>query len=172
MAKSIFEVLATGTTETSVPSQGKSEDGSALTFQHNLPQGLFPTDEQFESATDLLSWAEHNGFTHAILQRGVQKFLIEVRATYKGCKKEDTWSEDYGQANVDEMEWSIVKRPNQGGTSQAIAKAVLQETVTNMQLMIDVAGLTEKKITAVLNDKFNNQEDIVQVILQSLNFKA
>jgi hypothetical protein len=170
MAKSIFDVLATGTTETSVPSQGKDDKGNALTFEHSLPQGLFPTDAQYESAADLLSWAEGNGFTHAVLQRGIQKFLIEVRATYKGCKKEDTWDAAYGQANVDEMEWSIVKRPNQGGSNQAIAKAVLQETVNNMQLMIDVAGLTEKKIMAVLNDKFDNQEDIVGTILAALNF--
>ncbi len=172
MAKSIFDVLATGTTETSVPSQGKSADGSALCFEHTLPEGLFPSDAEFESPSALLAWSESNGFTHAILQRGIQKFLIEVRATYNGCKKDDVWDEAYGQVNVDDMEWTEVKRPNQGGTSQAIAKAVLQETVTNMQLMIDVAGMTEKKITAVLEDKFDNQEDVVATILNALIFKA
>ncbi|MDA3807218.1 MAG: hypothetical protein PF440_04810 [Thiomicrorhabdus sp.] len=116
MAKSIFDVLATGTTETSVPSQGKDIKGNALTFEHTLPEGLFPDDQEFESPSALLAWSESNGFTHAILQRGIQKFLIEVRATYKGCKKDDTWDEAYGQVNVDEMEWTEVKRPNQGGT--------------------------------------------------------
>lgn len=170
MAKSIFDILATRSTETSVPSQGKDEKGNALTFEHILPDELFPTDKEYESSELLLEWAEQCGYTHAILQRGVQKFLIEARATFKGCKKTDTWTPAYGQANVDKMKWSVVKRPNQGKNHEAIAKAVLAETVSNMQLMIDAAGLDKNKITTVLNDKFDGNNDIVTAIISQLKF--
>ena len=170
MAKSIFEILDDVTTETSVPSQGKDENGKAITIAHSIPRELFPTDKEFESEELLLTWAEECGFTHAILQRGVQKFLIETRAAFKSCKKDDEWSPEYGQDNVDAMEWTIVKRPNQGSNNEAIAKAVLAETIMTMQLMIDAAGLDEEKIIIVLNEKFNSESDIVDSILGALNF--
>lgn len=170
MSKSIFEILDDVTTETSVPSQGKTEDGKAIVIAHTIPRDLFPTSAQFEDEDDLFQWAEESGFAHAMLQRGIQKFLIETRAAFKGCKKDDEWSPEYGQANVDAMEWNVVKRPNQGKNNEAIAKAVLAETITTMQLMIDAAGLDEEKIEAVLNEKFNSEADIVDSILGSLKF--
>ena len=170
MATSIFDTLDSMNTETSVPSAGKDENGKALLIAHTLPRELFPTSEQFESATQLLAWSEENGFTHAILQRGVQKFLIEARATFKGSKKDETWSEDLGQTNVDKMEWKVIQRPSQGGNQKAIAMAVLKETVTNMQLMIDVAGLKEAKIKKVLIDKFDNDDAVVTAVISQLTF--
>lgn len=109
MAKSIFETLDTLQTETSVPSTGKS-------VEHSLPRKLFPTSEEFESAESLLAWSNENGYTHALLQAGLQKGLIDCRATFKACKKDDTWSSEYGQKNVDAMTWDVTKRPNPAGT--------------------------------------------------------
>ena len=51
MAKSIFEILADLTTETSVPEMGK-------TIEHTIPRSLFPTAEEFENENKLLAWAE------------------------------------------------------------------------------------------------------------------
>jgi len=111
MAKSIFEILDTLETETSVPATGK-------TIEHTLPRKLFPTAEIFEDGNKLLAWSNENGFTHALLQAGLQKGLIDCRASFKSCKKNDTWSVEYGQKNVDEMNWTITERPKTGNTVQ------------------------------------------------------
>lgn len=115
MAKSIFETLDTLQTETSVPIVGKN-------VEHTLPRTIFPTAEQFESAEKLLAWSNENGYTHALLQAGIQKGLIDVRATFKACKKDDTWTASYGQANVDKMTWTVTERPKAGGTKVADAR--------------------------------------------------
>jgi hypothetical protein len=107
MAKSIFETLDSLTTETSVPVVGKN-------VEHTLPRTIFPTSEQFESAEKLLAWSNENGYTHALLQAGIQKGLIDVRATFKACKKDDTWTANYGQVNVDKMTWTVTERPKAG----------------------------------------------------------
>jgi len=111
MSKSIYEILNDLTTTTSVPSFGDS-------IEHTIPRELLPTAEEFEAEEKLLEWAEVSGCLHSCLQKGVQKFLIEIRATFKGCKKADEWTEDYGQNNVDAMEWSVTNRPNVGGTKK------------------------------------------------------
>ncbi len=170
MAESIFVTLDNGKTETSVPAMGKAEDGKTIMVNHSLPRELFPTSEQFEQEGELLAWANDNGFTHAILQRGVQKFLIEARATFKGSKKDETWDISLGQTNVDKMEWKAIQRPSQGGNAKALATAVLKETVANMQLMIDVAGMKEAKIKKVLLEKFDNDAAIVEAIMVQLTF--
>ena len=109
MAKSIFETLDTLQTETSVPVVGKN-------VEHTLPRKLFPTSEQFESAEMLLAWSNENGYTHALLQAGIQKGLIDVRATFKSCKKDQDWTPELGQANVDKMVWTITERPKAGSS--------------------------------------------------------
>ena len=107
MAKSIFEILADLTTETSVPEMGK-------TIEHTIPRSLFPTAEEFENEEKLLNWARANGYVHSLLQMGLQKGLIDVRAKFKSCKKDDTWTPEYGQANVDSHKWEITERPKSG----------------------------------------------------------
>ena len=84
MAKSIFEILDTLHTETSVPTVGKN-------VEHTLPRTIFPTAEIFESSEKLLAWTNEHGFTHALIQAGLQKGLIDCRASFKACKKDDTW---------------------------------------------------------------------------------
>jgi len=177
MAESIFTVLATRSTSTTVPFLGKDDDNKTISVQHTIPDELFPTDEEFESPEKLIEWANQTGCTYEMLQKGVGKALIEVRAKFKAPKKgkdgsPDLWDKIYGQSQVDAMEWTPVKRPNQSGNSENIAKAVLKETITNMQLMIDVAGLTEAKIIEVLNDKFESDDTIVKAIISALNFPA
>ena len=129
MAKSIYEILNDLNTTTSVPDFGSE-------IEHTIPRELLPTAEQFENADDLLAWAQDNNCVHSCLQKGVQKFLIEIRATFKGCKKDDDWSEDYGQANVDKMEWSVTNRPN-SGSSKVKLEAKLEAGLELAQTMKD-----------------------------------
>jgi len=94
MAKSIYEILNDLTTSTSVPGFGEE-------IEHTIPAKLFPDDKTFEDADALLAWANEEGYTHALLQKGIQKGLIDARATFKACKKTDKWSPEYGQKNKD-----------------------------------------------------------------------
>jgi hypothetical protein len=116
MAESIYTQLANQTVLT--PVDGKD-------FRHSLPEGLFPTDKQFESEKELLAWAESNDFTYPLIQKGLQKAIIEVRAVFKSCKKDETWSEEIGQKNLDEMVWKIVTRPESGQTEEQKALSIL-----------------------------------------------
>lgn len=116
MAKSIFEILDTLSTETSVPVTGK-------TIEHSLPRKLFPTAEIFESGEKLLAWSNDNGYTHALLQAGLQKGLIDCRASFKACKKDATWTAEMGQKQVDAMTWEIVERPKVGNSGKAVSTA-------------------------------------------------
>ena len=119
MAKSIFEILGDLTTETSVP-EIKS------TVQHTIPRRLFPEPEIFDNAEKLLAWTEENNFTHALLQMGLQKGLIDLRARFKATKKDETWSETIGQKNVDSHKWETVTRGKStdkvGNSVEALSK--------------------------------------------------
>ena len=141
MAKSIFAILDDLTTETSVPGFGDS-------ITHSIPRKLFPTSEQFEDAEKLLAWANENGYTHALLQQGIQKGLIDIRAKFKSCKKNDTWNETYGQKNVNSHEWSVTERPNQK-TNKAISQAVLDKGIEMAKAMI-LANVPEQAIIGAL----------------------
>lgn len=114
MAKSIFEILDDLTTETSVPEIKK-------TVQHTIPRSLFPEPEIFDNAEKLLAWAEENNFTHALLQMGLQKGLIDLRARFKATKKDETWSETLGQRNIDSHKWETVTR---GKSTDKVGNAV------------------------------------------------
>ena len=117
MAKSIYDILDDLNTETSVPGNG--------TVAHSLPRELLPTGSQFENAGELLTWAEEQGITHAVLQKGVQKFLIELRATFKAVKKDETWSLANGQKAVDDATWRVTSRPNVKKSDEDVARAYL-----------------------------------------------
>jgi hypothetical protein len=158
MAKSIYEILADLTTTTSVPGFGDE-------IEHSLPGKLFPDDKTFEDKEALLDWAEENGYTHALLQKGIQKGLIDARATFKACKKDDKWSVDYGQKNVDAMEWTVTNRPNQGG-SKAILAAKLSAGI-DMAKAMKAAGLGNDMILASLTPVYG--EDGAKAIMAELN---
>ncbi len=114
MAKSIFDILADLTTETSVPEIKE-------TVQHTIPRRLFPEPEIFDNAEKLLAWTEENNFTHALLQMGLQKGLIDLRARFKATKKDETWSETRGQKNIDSHKWETVTR---GKSTDKVGNAV------------------------------------------------
>ena len=159
MAKSIFEILDDWTTETSVPVIGKNVD-------HTLPRKLFPTAEQFEDAEKLLAWSNANGFTHALIQAGLQKGLIDCRATFKSCKKDDTWSPEYGQKNVDAMTWTITERPKQGGATKIKKEAELTAGI-NMANAMHMNNIPVDMILASLTPVFG--PEVAKTIVDSLN---
>ena len=116
MAESIYTQLENQTVLT--PVDGKD-------FRHILPEGLFPTDKQYESKEELLAWAEQNDFTYPLIQKGLQKAIIEVRAAFKSCKKDETWTEEMGMKNVEEMVWKIIDRPVSGQSDEQKAMSIL-----------------------------------------------
>jgi hypothetical protein len=158
MAKSIFEILDALTTETSVP-EIKSN------VAHTLPRKLFPTAEQFENAESLLVWANEQKFTHALLQMGLQKGLIDCRATFKSCKKDDTWSAEYGQANVNKMNWTITERPKQGSTAKIKAEAELTAGI-NMAAAMKLNNIPVDNILACLVPVYG--ADVAKKIIDNL----
>ena len=141
MAKSIYEILADCKTETSV--------GNGKVAEHTIPKNLFPQPEQFESADELLAWAEENNFTHALLQKGIQKGLIDIRAAFKSVKKDEEWTPELGQENVDRFEWKITERPKAGSNAKALAQAKLDAGI-EMATAMKAAKLAEKTILASL----------------------
>ena len=156
MAKSIFEILADLQTETSVPEMGK-------TIEHTIPRKLFPEPETFDNAEKLLAWAKENNYTHALLQMGLQKGLIDVRAKYKSCKKNDTWTPEYGQANVDAHAWEITERPN-AEANKKVSEAVLA-VGRKMADAMRATGQPEEIIFAALNGVYG--EAVTKELLKS-----
>ena len=156
MAKSIFEILADLITETSVPEMGK-------TIEHTIPRSLFPTAEEFENEEKLLNWARANGYVHALLQMGLQKGLIDVRAKFKSCKKDDTWTPEYGQANVNSHKWEITERPN-AAANKKVSEAVLAVGRKMVDAM-RATGQPEEIIFAALSGVYG--EAVTKELLKS-----
>ena len=143
-SQSIYVTLDTLTTETSVPGQTPKMQS------HSLPRSAFPTSEQFESAEKLEAWARETGVMHACLQKGIQKHLIDIRAAFKACKKADTWSNEYGQANVNAYEWTVTTRPAVKADKQAIqANANITAGVTLVGVL-KAQGMPIDAITAMV----------------------
>lgn len=156
MAKSIFEILADLTTETSVPGYGDA-------IAHTIPRRLFPSPEVFEDKESLLNWAEENGYTHALLQAGLQKGLIDLRARFKACKKNDTWTSEYGQKNVDSHKWEITERPN-AAANKKVSEAVLAVGRKMVDAM-RTTGQPEEVIFAALSGVYG--EAVTKELLKS-----
>ncbi len=158
MAKSIFETLDSLQTETSVPLVGK-------TIEHSLPRKLFPEAEIFEDGDKLLAWANENNFTHALLQAGIQKGLIDCRAKFKACKKDETWTEELGQAAVNEMKWETVSRPKENNVAKIKGQAELAAGIKLAHAMKE-AKVSDGVILASLTPVYG--EEIAKEILSSL----
>jgi len=116
MAESIYTLLDNRTVLT--PVNGKD-------YNHSLPSKLFPTSEQFESPEKLIAWANENNYTAKLIQKGLQKGIIEVRAAFKSCKKTEIWSNDLGEKNLQAMEWKTVNRPESGISDENKAMNIL-----------------------------------------------
>jgi len=139
MAESIYTQLDNGKVIT--PVDGKD-------YTHSLPLHLFPSAEQFEDADKLIAWADENDFTAKLIKKGLQKAIIEVRAVFKACKKDATWTEEMGIAQVNKMQWESVDRPNQGG-GKAVTAAKLEAGI-NMARAMKAAGIGLDMILASL----------------------
>ena len=116
MAESIYTQLANQNVLTPV-------DGTE--YRHELPAGLFPTDEIFENPEKLIDWANERGHTAKLIQKGLQKGIIEVRATFKSCPKDKVWSEEMGIKNLHGMEWKTVNRPETSMSDEDKALSIL-----------------------------------------------
>ena len=170
MAKSLFEILDDLQTETSVP-EVKDKDGKIIrkamgNVEHTLPRLLFPTAETFESSEKLLAWANEQGYTHALLQAGLQKGLIDCRAKFKAIKKDETWTVENGQKAVDEMTWTIVERPKENNAAKIKEQAELAAGIKLASAM-KLAGVANKKIMESLVPVYG--EETAEMILSSID---
>ena len=93
--KTTYQTLNEQKTETSVPHYSDEN------VQHDLPEGRFPDGETYVDETKLLHWAQEQGCLHSCLQLGVQQGLIKVRAAFKAKKKDQDWTPEIGQDNVE-----------------------------------------------------------------------
>jgi len=158
MAKSIYDILNNLETETSVPDFGM--------IAHTLPRELLPTAEQFENGNDLLLWAEDNGFTHSMLQKGVQKFIIDLRAAFKAVKKDETWTLEKGQKAINEADWNITNRPNVTDKEALKKQAILEANTAIAKAMKATKGISEKMIIDTLTESCGI--DLAKTIVASL----
>lgn len=161
MAKSIYDTLDDLITETSVP-KIEDKDGNVLRksfglVKHTLPRKGLPTSEQFEDEEELLAWATESGNLHACLQSGVQARLIDYRAIFKGMKKTDIWSPEFGQANVDKAEWKIVNRPNVNNTEAVKEAAILTANLDIAKAMKATGQMSDELILATLTTSCGDQ---------------
>ena len=170
MAKSIFETLDSLQTETSVP-EIKGNDGKIIrknmgNVKHTLPRTLFPVAEIFEDGDKLLAWSNENGYTHALLQAGIQQGLIDCRAKFKSCKKDETWTPELGQEQVDSMTWEITKRPQGNNIAKIKGQAELAAGIKLAHAMKE-AKVSDGVILASLIPVYG--EEIAKEILASLS---
>ena len=132
MAESIYTQLENQTVVT--PVDGKD-------FSHPLPSGLFPTAEQFENEDELVSWADENDYTAKLIQKGLQKGIIEVRAVFKSCKKDEIWTKEMGLENLEGLEWKTVNRPKTAMSDEDKAISVLSKmSPEEIQAMLKKLG--------------------------------
>jgi hypothetical protein len=169
MAESIFTVLATRQTSTTVPFMGKDDNGKTISVPHTIPDELFPTDEEFESPEKLIAWSNETDCTFEMLQKGIGKALIEVRAKFKAPKlgkdkAPDTWTPEYGQENVNAMEWTPVKRPNQGNTKSV--DAARYKDCMDMIVQLTENGMDVKTIKTMTTKIYC--ENIVEAIFDAM----
>ena len=154
-SQSIFTILDSLETETSVPGMEPKMQ------RHSLKREAFPTSEQFESEDGLRDWAVGAGCLHAALQKGVKAHLIDCRARFKSCKKNDVWNNEYGQANLDSFDWEVQERPNAGGSKKLVEKEI-STLVKSIKTMLEL-GLEVETIKPKLLEKYN--KSIVEIAL-------
>ena len=119
MAQSIYDVLETLQTVTSIKGDGE--------YSHSLPAELFPSPKVFESRDELLAWSEQHGYTQALLQAGLQKGLIDLRAKFRSCKKSETWTPEIGQKNINAHKWEVMTRPESAKSAEEKAIEALSK---------------------------------------------
>ena len=150
-SQSIFTLLDTLETETSVP-------GQTIKMQkHTLPREQFPSSKQFEDEDLLVEWARKTGCLHSVLQKGIQKHLIDCRARFKSCKKTETWSNELGQKQVDAFGWEIMIRPQ---VKVTVSDIQAQANIKAGMVMVSVLrsqGKSDEEIKTLLNMVYPNE---------------
>lgn len=150
-SQSIFTLLDTLETETSVPGQVPKMQ------KHSLPREQFPSSKQFEDEDSLVEWARKNNCLHACMQKGVQKHLIDCRARFKACKKTETWSNGMGQRQVDAFGWEIMTRPQVKVTVSDIQAAANVKAGMVMLTVLRSQGKSDEEIKTLLNMVYPNE---------------
>jgi len=149
MAKSIFEILDDLTTETKV-------NGEMIV--HTIPRENYPGSEVYADSVALLNWADGRGITHSVLQHGVKAFLISDRARFKAVRKGDTWTQAYGQENVDAAEWTVQERPKEAGgkiDKEKVKRRAEMATIRKTILGMRESALGEDIIGQILKAQFD-----------------
>ena len=150
-SQSIFTLLDTLETETSVPGQVPKMQ------KHSLPREQFPSSKQFEDEDSLVEWARKTGCLHSVLQKGIQKHLIDCRARFKACKKDVVWSNGMGQKQVDEYKWEVMTRPQVKAT---VSDIQAQANIKAGMVMVSVLrsqGKSDEEIKTLLNMVYPNE---------------
>jgi len=150
-SQSIFTLLDTLETETSVPGQIPKMQ------KHSLPREQFPSSKQFEDENNLVDWARKTGCLHSVLQKGIQKHLIDCRAKFKACKKDVVWSNGMGQKQVDEYKWEIMTRPQVKVTVSDIQAQANIKAGTVMVTVLRSQGKSDEEIRTLLNMVYPNE---------------
>lgn len=154
-SQSIFSLLDTLETETSVPGQTPKMQ------KHSLPREQFPSSKQFESEDGLVEWARKTGCLHSVLQKGIQKHLIDCRARFKACKKTEAWSNEMGQKQVDAFGWEIMTRPQVKVTVSDIQSAANIKAGKIMLTFMREQGKQDADIRALLTIGYPNEIDMI-----------
>jgi hypothetical protein len=162
--KSNKEITMAESIYTQLKNQKITTPVNGIDYFHNLPDGLFPSDVQFENEEYLLEWANDNDYAFPLIQKGIQKAIIEVRAAFKSCKKDEVWTEKMGNDNIDEMVWKIVDRPNQGA-GKAISEAKLNAGKSMAKAMY-AAGIVHDMILTSLVPVYG--EEVAEEIMESI----
>ena len=149
--QSIFTLLDNLETETSVPGQVPKMQ------KHTLPREQFPTSTQFENEDGLVEWARKIGCLHSILQKGIQKHLIDCRARFKACKKDVTWTNEMGQRQVDEYKWEVMTRPQVKVTVSDIQAQANIKAGMVMVTVLRSQGKSDEEIKTLLNMVYPNE---------------
>ena len=150
-SQSIFTLLDTLETETSVPGQVPKMQ------KHSLPREQFPSSRQFEDENSLVEWAKETGCLHSVLQKGIQKHVIDCRAKFKACKKDVTWTNELGQKQVDEYKWEVMTRPQVKVTVSDIQAQANIKAGMVMVSVLRAQGKSDKEIRTLLNMVYPNE---------------
>lgn len=150
-SQSIFTLLDTLETETSVPGQTPKMQ------KHSLSREQFPSSKQFEDEDSLVEWARKTGCLHSVLQKGIQKHVIDCRARFKACKKTETWTNEMGQKQVDEYKWEIMTRPQVKVTVSDIQAQANIKAGTVMLSVLRAQGKSDEEIRTLLNMVYPNE---------------
>lgn len=150
-SQSIFTLLDTLETETSVPGQTPKMQ------KHSLPREQFPSSKQFEDEDLLVEWARKTGCLHACMQKGIQKHLIDCRARFKACKKTETWSNGMGQKQVDDFGWEVMSRPQVKVTVSDIQAQANIKAGMVMLSVLRAQGKSDEEIRTLLNMVYPNE---------------